>query len=138
MGLFFVARMDINAVAEGGAFAGGNDEVAGLLVGEFFEIMATERIGCEQAVIAHVPPGGMTRVAGVVEDSDPDRFTVDGAIIIAPAGAFAPGGIVLDAFAIDDVAVTDLAFEAHGFGQADGHGAFLGIAEGNVGFWGDR
>ena len=65
----------------------------------------------------------------MVEDGDADRFAIDGAIIITPIRAFAPGFAVADAGAVDDMALADFALEAHGLGQAHGHGAFLGVAE---------
>src|SRR5690349_10202712 len=109
--------MQVKAVAERDVFARREFEVAGFLVRELLEIMAAKRIGGEQTVVANVPPGGMTRILRMIENSDADGFPVYGAVIIAPIGALAPGIGILDAFAVDNVTLGALLlpFEAHRF-----------------------
>src|SRR6266446_6142951 len=69
----------------------------------------------EQPVIAHVPPGRVPRVAGMIENGDAYGFSVHGTEVIAPVSAFAPGFVVADPGAVDDMAMTDFALEAHSF-----------------------
>ena len=65
----------------------------------------------------------------MVEYGHADGMAGQGAVVIDPGGAFAPGIIVAQAFAVDDFALGDIALETQGRGQADRHGTFLGVAE---------
>ena len=77
-----------------------------------------------------MPPGRMARIGRVIEHGDPDGFAVNGAIVITPVSAFAPGTVVAVSDAVYDVAVSDFPLEAHGLGEANRHGALFGIAKG--------
>src|SRR5947207_3203168 len=94
--------------------------------------MFAERVGSEQTVIADVPPGGMPRVFGMVEDGEPDSFSIHWAVIIAPLGALAPGFLILHAAAVHDMTVADRTLEPHRFGQAHGHRAFFRISKNHL------
>src|SRR5438876_2726513 len=94
-----IAAMEVKAVPERKAFAGGNREVARAR-GFLFKIMNTERVRGEQAVVANVPPGGMTRILWVIEAGNADDPAVHRAVIVTPRGAFAPGFAVAHAFAV--------------------------------------
>ena len=119
--------MEVNPVAEGYALALGNGEIAGSF-GLTFEVVDAEGIGGEEAVVSDVPPGGMAGIGGVIEDGDADSLAVDGAAVIAPGGAFAPGGVVAEAVAVEDVALGYFTFEAHGGGESEGHTPFFSVA----------
>src|SRR5437762_1100 len=47
LGLLCVALVQINTVAEGDAFAGGDREISSRLILEIFEVMLAERVGGE-------------------------------------------------------------------------------------------
>src|SRR5438874_391759 len=99
----FIAAMDVEAVSEGDVRSGGNGEfprARGLLL----ELMKPERVGGEQTIVAHVPPGRMARILRVIEDGHADDLPVHRAVVIAPGGALAPGRAVPHAFAVHDVA----------------------------------
>src|SRR5439155_2318190 len=87
---FLVAAMDVKAVAKRHALAGGHLQIAGAR-GFLFKIMQAERIRGEQTVVAHVPPGGMTRVLRMIENGDADNLSIHRTVVIAPRGALAPG-----------------------------------------------
>src|SRR2546428_9043879 len=72
----------------------------------------------------------MPWISRVIEDGQADSFSFDRTIVIAPIGAFSPGGSIAIARAVNNVAVADFALPAHGFSQPGSHGAFFGIAEG--------
>src|SRR5439155_24987416 len=110
--------MQINPVAKSNAPAGRNGQSAGSFVRQAFEIMLAKRIGREQAVIAHMPPGGMPRVLRMIENRDADSLSSHGAVIITPVGAFAPGLSVANSGAVNDVTFAGFSFETHRFGQA--------------------
>src|SRR5205823_13310389 len=77
----------------------------------------------------------MARVGGMVEHGDTDSLPAHRSIIIAPVALFAPGVAVFDAGAQKDMAFARFVFavdEAHGFGDANGHRAFFGVAEDQV------
>ena len=70
-GVHVVAFVQVEAIAEREALARRDHQVA--RAGRFlFEIVDAERIGGEQAVIPHMPPGRMLRVRGMIEDGDAD------------------------------------------------------------------
>ena len=108
--------------------------------------MHAEGIRGEEPVFTDVPPRRSLRVLGMIEDGDADGLAIDGAGVIAPLGAFAPGFLVAvaatgDAAAHGDAAFADLGFllagflrenAAHGFIHAHRHGTFLGVAEHDV------
>ena len=105
--------------------------------------MHAEGIRSEETVFADVPPGRSLRVRGMVEDGDADGLAIDGAGVITPFSALAPGFLVAGAAAGDagahgDAAFADLGFllarflrhhAAHGFVHPDSHRTFLGVAE---------
>ena len=77
----------------------------------------------------------MAWVLGMIKDGDADDLVIDRPVVIAPIGVFAPGLLVFDAGALDNVAFAGFvlaAREAHGLGDANSHGAFLGVAEDEV------
>src|ERR1035437_3382989 len=124
--------MQVKPITEGPARAGGHDEVAGGLVWEALEIVLAERIGREQPVVTHMPPGRVARVLGMVENRDADRLALDGAVVITPLRPFAPGLAVAHAGAVDDMALPHLALEPHRLGQSYCHAAFLRVPEGQL------
>jgi len=133
--------MNHEAVAEADLFVFGQLEIAGA-GGFLFEVVDTEGIGGEESVISDVPPGGVAWISGVVEDGDAHDLTIDGAVVIDPGCAFAPGIGVAHPFAGDDMSgglsgVVAIRLQAHTFGEADGHGTFFGIAEGERAFAGE-
>src|SRR5437764_3704256 len=60
--LLLIARMEVKTITERDAFTGRHGEISGGFVGQLFEIVPAKRVGGEQAVIAHVPPGRVARV----------------------------------------------------------------------------
>src|SRR5579884_2412386 len=83
--------MKDKTVTESEGTAGGEGIVAGMrLIGKVLKVMAAEGIRCEEAVVARHPPGGMTRILGMVKDGHAVSFTVMRCKIIAPIRAFAP------------------------------------------------
>src|SRR6266516_4362208 len=98
-----VAAMDVKAVAKRHALAGGHAQVARTR-GFLFKVMEAERIRGEQTVVAHVPPGRMSRVLRVIENGDADDLSVHRTVVIAPRGALAPCFAVPHALAVHDVA----------------------------------
>src|SRR5262249_3735143 len=65
---------------------------------------------------------------------DADNLAVDRSVVIAPGGAFAPGSVVTDTLAVDDMPLGRPAFgpfQTHRLGQAHGHGPFFGITKGH-------
>src|SRR5439155_14035733 len=95
--------MDVKAVAKHHALTSGHLQVA-RAGGFLFKIMQAERIRGEQTVVAHVPPGRMTRVLRMIEDGDPDNLAIHRTVVVAPRGAFAPAFSVPHALAVHDVA----------------------------------
>src|SRR5439155_871583 len=93
MRTFFFAGVNIEAVAEGDTFPGRHGEIAGA-GGFLFEIMQPERIGAEQAVIAHVPPGRVPRVLRMIENCDAHRLAAHRPVVVHPVRSFAPGRVV--------------------------------------------
>src|SRR5262245_48140828 len=83
--------MKHHAVTESGALPRQDLEVASVLVLESFEIMLPERVGGEESVIAHVPPGRMPGITRMIQDGDADDIAVHGPEIIAPRRALTPG-----------------------------------------------
>src|SRR5213075_2691891 len=71
----FVAAMDVEAVAERHTLAGGHVQVA-CARGLLFKIMEAERIRGEQTVVAHMPPGRMTRILRMIENGDADNLSI--------------------------------------------------------------
>src|ERR1051326_2433022 len=82
--LFRVALVQEKAVSKSYALAGGNFEIAGRFIGQFFKIMLAEGIGGEQPIIAHMPPRRMARVFRVIENSDAHSLAFDRAVVVAP------------------------------------------------------
>ena len=130
--LLLVAFVQIEAVTKGDALAGGYSQIPRGLIRERFEIMPAKGIGGEQAVIAYMPPGGMQRILRMIENGDTHGLILYRAVIIAPFRAFAPGLLIPHAGTVDDMAMTDFAFEPHRFSQAHCHRAFLGVAEDDI------
>ena len=130
--LLLVAFVQIKAVTESDAVAGRHDQISCGLIWQFLEVVLAKRIGGKQTVIPDVPPGRVTRIFGVIEYGHTDGLGIHWTVIVAPGCALAPGCVIAHAFAVYDVALTDLAFKPHGFCQAHGHGAFLGVAESHL------
>src|SRR5439155_385150 len=79
--------MDVKAVAKHHALNSGH--LQGARAGGFlFKFMQAERIRGEQTVVAHVPPGRMTRVLRMIENGDPDNLAIHRTVVVAPRGAF--------------------------------------------------
>src|SRR5207302_2216855 len=91
--LFFIAGVNIEAVAEGDIFPGRHGEIAGA-GGFLFKIMQPERIGAEQTVIAHVPPGRVPRVLWMIENCDANSLAMHRPVVVHPIRSFAPGRVV--------------------------------------------
>src|SRR5689334_2455330 len=87
---FGVAFVDDDAVLEGGGFAGGHFEVAGVFGDLLIVVAEAEGVGGEQAVLADVPLLGVEGVLGGVEDGNAVSFAVDLAGDVRPVGGFAP------------------------------------------------
>ena len=103
-GLLLVAFVEVKAIAECDALPGRNRDIAG--AGGFsLKIMHPERIRGEQAVIAHMPPGGVLGVLRVIENRDADSFILHRAVVIAPGGPLAPGFVIPYSGAQDDMAL---------------------------------
>ena len=130
--LLLVAFVQIETVTKGDALAGGHGQIPRGLIRERFEIMPTKGIGRKQAIIAHVPPGGMLRILRMIENGHAHGFVLHRAVVIAPFGAFAPGLLIPHAGAVDDMAMTDFAFEPHRFSQAHCHRPFFGVPEDDI------
>src|SRR5262245_52277638 len=119
LALFFVPGMQNHPVAESDALTSAQLQIAGLFILQLLEIVAAKRIGREQPIIPHVPPGRVPRVLRMIEKSDSNGLALGGPIIIAPIGPLAPGVVVALAFAVDDMSFA--ALEAHGLGESDSH-----------------
>src|SRR5690606_19704373 len=95
-------------------------------------------IRCKKSVVTHVPPGGMRRILGMIENRDADVFAVDRSAVVAPRSALAPGRAVGVTVGVDDPpgaapAVLALAdHEADALVDAHTQRAFLGVAEYNL------
>ena len=131
------AVVEENAVAEGEGLAFFEGVVAEVFVLLPFEVVLTEGVCSDEAVVPGVPPGGVAEVGGVVEDGDDGRLAgIVGAGVGDPGGAFAPAVVVGLSVAIQDGAFGCLTFESEGGREAEGEGAFLGVAEDGVGVGG--
>src|SRR3954466_5518594 len=78
-----------------------------------------------------MPRGRMPGILRMMEDGDPDGFVLDGAVVIAPGAMFAPGLVIQQAAAEDDMAITRFlaVTESHAFGDANTKGAFFGVTK---------
>ena len=94
------------------------------------ELVQTERVGGKQTVGPHVPAGGETKTAGMIEDGDADRLAVDRAVVVDPRGRLAPRGRVHLPPAVDDLPPS-IGIDADALGHADAKRALLGVAEGD-------
>src|SRR5579859_4256383 len=127
--LLLIAFVKVEAIAECNALASRDGEVAGGFIGQIIEIMQAKGVGGKKTVIAHMPPGRVPRVSGMIENGNADNFALYRSKVIAPIRSLAPGIVVAQAGAGDDVALTGIALETHGFGDPHCHSSFLGIAQ---------
>ena len=91
--------------------------------------MDPERVGRKQAIIAHVPPGGMARVGGMIKNGDPSGLALNraGAIPLRP---FPP--VLSSRTPRQDDGPAQAVFavaQPHRFGHPHRHRAFFGVAE---------
>src|SRR5205823_5016927 len=102
------AGVEIETVAEGERAAGRDRGVAsaGRLSG--IEVMEAKGVRGEEAVIAHVPRGGVAQVLRVIEDGDANGRAFHGSIVIYPISPRSPGRRVLDPRSGLDVAAPAL------------------------------
>ena len=70
----------------------------------------------------------------MVENGHANGLAFDWPVVIAPGRTFAPGAVILIAFAVEDMALGDLAFDPHRRGQANRHRSFLRIAQDDLAF----
>src|SRR5687768_13088085 len=94
--------MNVKTIFERNALASFDCQVAragGLLL----EIVDSEWIRREQAVVADVPPRGMPRIVRVIENGDAEGLAFDRPAVIAPGRLFAPRVFARHARAQDDV-----------------------------------
>ena len=125
---FGVAGMDDDAPAKLDRAARGQLPFA--LFQVRIEGVLAERIQREQAVVAHMPVGGMARVGGVVEHGHAEPLAFHLACVVHPVGTLAPGVQHADeAFGIHNPAAFAL---GEVLGEPDGKGALLGVAEGHI------
>src|SRR5687767_8156895 len=131
--LFFVAFVDVEAVFESHALPRIDFQVTRAL-GFLLEIVNAKGICRKQSVVAHVPPRGMTRVAGMVEDRDAQRFPFYWPRVIAPRRLLAPRIFAGHAGAEHDVsggfALVELVRrQPHCFGEPNCHRSLFRITE---------
>ena len=76
----------------------------------------------------------MVVIGGVIHHGDGDGFTSGvGTVVSDPASAFSPSVLVGLAFGVGNVTFCDVSLMAEGWGDAEGEGTFLGVAESDVG-----
>src|SRR5437868_668325 len=71
----------------------------------------------------------MSGVLGVIEDRDTYSFVAHRSVIIHPSSSLAPGVAIFDPLTINNVSVSNLAFQTHRFGETHSHGSLFGIAK---------
>ena len=93
------------------------------------ELVLTERVGREEAIVPHMPADGITEAARMIENGDADRLAIQRAVVIDPFGRLAPAGFLAGlAAAVDDLAAL-FRVHAHRIGHAEAERSFLRIAE---------
>src|SRR5690242_14137829 len=100
--------MQIKTVAEGNTLAGRHDKVPRRLVGQPFEVMLPEGVCGKQTVIPDMPPSGVARILGMIEDGHADGLALHRTVIVTPGGTLSPGGAIAHAFTVHNVALGDL------------------------------
>ena len=93
------------------------------------EVVDPEGVGRHQAVVAGVPPGGVPRVPGVIEEGHAQLPIPDRPGVVHPRRALPPDLLALDPGAHEGLARGHLALQPQRRGQAQGHAALLGVAE---------
>src|SRR5882724_4563820 len=84
------ARVDDDAIAEAQRLSRA-DRQAPIARRVLLEIVQPEDVDPQQTVLAHMPVGGIARIAGMVQHRDPIRLAIDLAREVHPFGALAPG-----------------------------------------------
>src|SRR5262245_42335850 len=99
--------------------------------------MLSKRIGREQTVIPHMPPGWMAWILRMIENRYAHRLSFGWSVVIAPIRPCTPAFIVTHIRARDDMTKARLSFrtfQSHRFRHSNRHRSVLVISKRQVAF----